>query len=77
MTDAEKSVCELQAELEELEKELEWQVSHKRLAYLRERIEEIETELKKRKPIVAVSGHGMSWAGKLQAFTENKTGKKE
>ncbi len=49
MTDAEKSVCELQAELEELERELDYQVSHKRLAYLRERIGEIEAELSKRK----------------------------
>lgn len=76
MTDAEKSTCELQAELEELEKELEWQVSHKRLAYLRERIEGIETELQKRNPIVAISGHGMSWASKLQTLAE-KIGKKE
>ncbi len=48
MNDNEKSVQGLIAELEELEKELDYQVSHKRIAELQNRIAEIEDELKNR-----------------------------
>lgn len=73
--DSEMSAQTLLEELAELERELDWQVNHKRIAYLQKRIAEIEAELKKRTPIVAVSGHGMSWAGKLQAIAEGKARK--
>ena len=43
-----KSVTELKTELAELEHELDYQVSHKRIAWLQENIAEIEAELKKR-----------------------------
>lgn len=48
MNNAEKSTQRLKTELEELEKELEYQVNHKRIAFLQEQIIEIEVELKKR-----------------------------
>lgn len=38
---------QLTAELERLERELEWPVSHKRIAELQEQIEDIESELRK------------------------------
>ena len=41
-------VPELWAELDRLEAELDYQVSHKRIAELQERIEEVENELAKR-----------------------------
>lgn len=37
---------QLRKELERLEAELEYQVNHKRIAFIQERIEEIERELK-------------------------------
>lgn len=42
------SVPELWSELDELEAELDYQVSHKRIAYLQKRIAEVEAELEKR-----------------------------
>ena len=42
-----ESKDQLRRELERLEAELEYQVSHKRIVYIQERIEEIERELKK------------------------------
>lgn len=50
MKDAEISA--LESELEELEKELDYQVSHKRIKYLQERIDEIEKEIAKRKEAI-------------------------
>lgn len=43
-----KSVQELHAELERLEHELDYQVHHKRINELQERIDAIEEELKRR-----------------------------
>ena len=42
------SVPTLLSELDELEAELDYQVSHKRIAYLQKRIAEVEAELEKR-----------------------------
>ena len=44
-----KSVQELHAELKRLEHELDYQVHHKRINELQERIDAIEEELKRRK----------------------------
>lgn len=43
-----KSVQELHAELERLEHELDYQVHHKRINELQERIDAVEEELKRR-----------------------------
>lgn len=71
MTDSEKSLTALEEELEELNKELEWQVSHKRLAYLRERIEEIETELSKREERYTMKSSD-AFEQRLNAYIEAK-----
>lgn len=42
----------LESELASLEDELDYQVSHKRIKYLQERIDEIEKEIAKRKEAI-------------------------
>jgi cob(I)alamin adenosyltransferase len=42
----------LESELVSLEDELDYQVSHKRIKYLQERIDEIEKEIAKRKEAI-------------------------
>ncbi len=48
MNCSDKSTQELQTELERLEHELDYQVHHKRIAELQERIEAIENEIQRR-----------------------------
>lgn len=50
MKDTEIAV--LESELASLEDELDYQVSHKRIKYLQERIDEIEKEIAKRKEAI-------------------------
>lgn len=45
-------IAALESELARLEDELDYQVSHKRIKYLQERIDEIENEIAKRKEAI-------------------------